>query len=461
MSLGAHDWSVSAAPGENFPWRENDAPRTMVATETLADLVWEPVPDWAYIGQVFHVRLVARMNTEADQTVAAIDVALQWDANYLRLLGVNDDGPYSWLSSGFPDDSAQDGLNDTFLDGDAFYQAWSNFGDPAVATPQGLHVTTFLFEALQETESAQIGIEESLGLSTESHVYGGDFLWQDVTGQLGTVSLRVCPGQPGDDDGDGIENCFDLCPGTPPGEPINADGCGCSQLDCDDGQYCNGAEGCADGICHPGEPPTCNDGIECTADWCDPAANEGTGACVNDPEPAGTPCGDTTDTECDDPDTCDGAGTCLDNYLLPGATCGDFTDDDCTDPDTCDGSGACLDNHELDGTACPDELFCNGEETCDGAGTCQPGVDPCLDPSLPFCNEDTDECVECLEIGDMNGDGYVDLQDFATFQGCETGPVGPVDSPAYSQECQCLDANDDGDVDLIDYGVFQRHFTGP
>ncbi|MDQ3032987.1 MAG: MopE-related protein [Myxococcota bacterium] len=47
---------------------------------------------------------------------------------------------------------------------------------------------------------------------------------------------------------------------------------------CDDGVFCNGAEGCAaDGSCIPGDLPSCDDGVECTIDRCDGARD----VCVN------------------------------------------------------------------------------------------------------------------------------------------------------------------------------------
>ncbi|MEE9297044.1 MAG: dockerin type I domain-containing protein, partial [Phycisphaerae bacterium] len=51
--------------------------------------------------------------------------------------------------------------------------------------------------------------------------------------------------------------------------------------------------------------------------------------------------------------------------------------------------------------------------------------------------------------GDFNGDGRVDMNDFAQFQKClaEGAPV--------SQACRAGDFDDDGDVDLIDYFEFQ------
>ena len=122
-----------------------------------------------------------------------------------------------------------------------------------------------------------------------------------------------------------------------------------------------------------------------------------------------------------------------------------------------------MDNYEQQGTRCLDEFFCNGEEACDDAGICQTGTEPCADPWLPFCDENINECVECLKIGDVDGDDDVDLQDFAAFagaEGCQTAPGGPVDPPMYAPECRCLDADDDGDIDLVDFGYFQRSFSG-
>jgi hypothetical protein len=45
---------------------------------------------------------------------------------------------------------------------------------------------------------------------------------------------------------------------------------------CDDAQYCNGVEWCSDAVpggCHAGAPPNCDDGIACTFDSCNEAAD--------------------------------------------------------------------------------------------------------------------------------------------------------------------------------------------
>jgi hypothetical protein len=58
--------------------------------------------------------------------------------------------------------------------------------------------------------------------------------------------------------------------------------------------------------------------------------------------------------------------------------------------------------------------------------------------------------------GDHDTDGDVDLEDFAAWPGCMTGP----DGGPYSTGCEAFDFEDDGDVDLEDFAGFQEEFTG-
>ncbi|MCP4591765.1 MAG: M1 family metallopeptidase [bacterium] len=61
--------------------------------------------------------------------------------------------------------------------------------------------------------------------------------------------------------------------------------------------------------------------------------------------------------------------------------------------------------------------------------------------------------------GDANGDGHVDLRDFALFQFCYTGAgVTGVYDPDL---CACFDRNDDDDIDADDYEVFVGCLDGP
>ncbi len=65
--------------------------------------------------------------------------------------------------------------------------------------------------------------------------------------------------------------------------------------------------------------------------------------------------------------------------------------------------------------------------------------------------------VGCVTIpGDKDGDGDADLNDYARFHECLTGPIGgPVGAT-----CTPADFDEDGDVDGADFGAFQIAFTG-
>lgn len=70
-----------------------------------------------------------------------------------------------------------------------------------------------------------------------------------------------------------------------------------SNGDCADADLCNGSETCdASGQCVPGTSINCDDGVECTVDFCTPA----TGECTNSPN----------HLICDNGLFCDGAETC-------------------------------------------------------------------------------------------------------------------------------------------------------
>jgi len=94
---------------------------------------------------------------------------------------------------------------------------------------------------------------------------------------------------------------------------------GCtSDAECSDGAFCNGDETCdiPTGVCLPGTPIDCNDGVSCTADSC----NEATDSCDNDP----------IDTVCDNGLFCDGVETCD-----PVLDCQSGTAPDCSDGNVC------------------------------------------------------------------------------------------------------------------------------
>ncbi len=159
--------------------------------------------------------------------------------------------------------------------------------------------------------------------------------------------------------------------------------------DCDDGQWCNGAETCVDNLCALGADPCPDDGLFCNgAESCDEAGEQ----CLHDGDPCvdGNPCTD---------DLCDEGGDVCEN------TCNavDWTDACCSDA-ACSGDPVCdvpcLDN-DGDGYGDPASPECTyPEEDCDdsndavnpgaaeicNAGGVDEDCDGLTDSADPDCN---------------------------------------------------------------------------
>jgi len=211
------------------------------------------------------------------------------------------------------------------------------------------------------------------------------------------------------DDGDGCtvnEVCIDgECVGTP--------------MDCDDGNPCNGVEACVDGECSAGTPPNCSDGNPCTDDSCDPgtgcvhtpntaACNDGSACTLND-VCAGGVCAGT-------PIVCNDGNVCTDDFCL-GGTCYFLENvEPCDDGDACTQDDVCW-LAVCAGTPrnCDDRLYCNGVESCDTGAGCLAGDSPCA--ASAWCDEAEDACMP-FGSGDFDGNGRIDLADFAAFQAC-------------------------------------------
>jgi len=138
-----------------------------------------------------------------------MNVLVNWDPSVLRLVGNDNNGPYQWMFAGFPDDSAGDGLNNTFEDGNARFDAWSQLFVRAEATPAGLLVTTLEFEALDASPGTTIGILESYGKWSITAVFGGSVPGLNIVGELGSITIAVGTTD-GDVDGDGDVDLSDL-----------------------------------------------------------------------------------------------------------------------------------------------------------------------------------------------------------------------------------------------------------
>lgn len=163
------------------------------------NLQWQPATQTAVPNQIVECGLLAVWTGSGNQNISAMDVLLSWDPTKLELLGVVNNGPYQWLQSGFPNDSGLDGLNNTWIDGDAKYNALAQFVVPAQATTSGLLVTTFRFRALSATNGTQINIPAALGNYSHTAVYGNAFPNENITGTLGSAEVVICGLSPSGD----------------------------------------------------------------------------------------------------------------------------------------------------------------------------------------------------------------------------------------------------------------------
>lgn len=133
----------------------------------------------------------------------------------------------------------------------------------------------------------------------------------------------------------------------------NTDTCnGPNDNNCLDGAGCNGAEFCdPETGCQPGTPPVCDDGNECTDDFCN---NEGDGFFCS--------------TEDDDENACDDGNVCTQSDFCEEGEC--FGEDflDCSDQDPC------TEDFCDQETGCQNPL--NFEGCCDENSDCGDG-NPC------------------------------------------------------------------------------------
>ena len=184
----------------------------LTAARANIDLELRAVPE-ACASRVVAVDLYAVSDSAAPQPLAAADVILVWDPDVLRLEGLDQSVtyPYAWLSSGFPNDQNLDGLNNTWLDGNALYVALARLGNPpqpAWATPQGLLMARFQFLKLLHGVNTAVTMPASLGLYSQTVVYHGFIPGLVVTGRL--RPLAFVTGGRGDVNCDGAVNFDDI-----------------------------------------------------------------------------------------------------------------------------------------------------------------------------------------------------------------------------------------------------------
>ncbi len=170
---------------------------------------------------------------------------------------------------------------------------------------------------------------------------------------------------------------------------------------CDDGNFCNGEEKCVEGVCQPGEPVDCDDGIECSIDSCDKRA-----------------------------DSCKHEGPDVDHDDHADATCkgmdGKPLGDDCDDNDGDRFPG----NQEICRPDMPESML--HDEDCDSA-------------TYGFLDEDGDgssslECCNTAENGTQICGGDCDDSDNAVFS----------EQPEF---CDKKDNNCNGETDEIENSI--------
>ncbi|MHC4219869.1 MAG: hypothetical protein ACYSU7_15615 [Planctomycetota bacterium] len=209
----------------------------LAATPAAAniDLELRPAIQTVFIGPgaEVDVGLYAVSDSAGDQLLSAIDAIIQWDPEYLKLLGNHGIGAVTLIASGFPLGDPF-GLNeaDPPQDGDGMYVAWAQLGTPVAATPAGTLITTFVFEPIKYNPATPVNILSTAGSPPgNSVVYDGTVPGLDVTGTLGGCLIEILPCCPPDFDYNCIVDVVDFLIllanwGTDPGGPPDLDGNG-------------------------------------------------------------------------------------------------------------------------------------------------------------------------------------------------------------------------------------------
>lgn len=242
---------------------------------------------------------------------------------------------------------------------------------------------------------------------------------------------------------DTANGCGDGCTPAPcalgvcsPGSPgANAIGCIIvpDDSECSDGLFCNGAETCdIKRGCEPGPPPPCSDGILCTADSCDEAADQ----CKHVER----------NSVCSNGLYCDGRETCDDQLgCLPGTAPNCADNVDCT-IDSCDEvNNTCT--HTANNASCSNGLFCDGAETCHPTQGCQAASPPNCNDNIPCttdsCNEAQDSCGHATNNAACSNGLFCDGSEICNVNlGCIAGtPPNCSDNISCTTD-SCIEATD-------------------
>ncbi len=313
--------------------------------------------------------------------------------------------------------------------------------------PNGLYLVNLLF-ANSFASTWFVG-SRTFDISIEDTLYYDEFDQVAAAGGSGRAVVRSALVLVSD--GDGIDILFEHGGASDPAIKAIEIRSGCAtNAQCNDGAFCNGMERCIDDRCVAGTAPTEDDAIACTTSVCD----ENQDRFVHVPDHAAC----TDATFCNGEEICDPSGGCtsgepvvLDDgvsctmdlcneaadrvdHIASDTMCDDDLfcnglercdiDDGCVagiPPSTSDGVACTLDicddqsrdlMHIPDDEACDDGLYCNGTERCDLSDGCINGSPPCSDGvacTTDACIESSDSCsfppshAACDDGDDCNG----------------------------------------------------------
>jgi hypothetical protein len=390
------------------------------------------------LGSPFQLDLILESNTCIEEEVGSVQVILQWNAALFRLDGKVDTGPFPWAFSGFPVDSALDGLNNPFTgvpasDGLVSYLAFVGFDSRAPVGPGGLVVTSFQFTAvgLAAGGGTTLSVPDSWGSFSTSAVLGrlGAGSDVDMTGTLGSANVTIveCTSNPDCNDGNLCTN--DSCSGGLCVHTSNV-------LPCDDGLFCTAVDTCVSGVCVGAgdscpSDPFCNENLNACVECLGAGDCDDANPCTNNVcSPLGSCNFPSNTNSCNDGlfctinDVCS-FGSCVGGGPRCPVMCNEsinacvdcLTNTDCSDGNVCTtdscSSGFCFNvNNTL---PCNDGKFCTVTDTC-SSGLCQGAGDPCFGTGL-VCDESDDSCQECVVSQDCN-DGNTCTDDLCISRSC-------------------------------------------
>ena len=253
---------------------------------------------------------------------------------------------------------------------------------------------------------------------------------------------------------------------------------------CEDGRFCTGERTCSAALGCQSSPPSLDDGVTCTIDFCSEAADRiehvpNDALCTDNLVCNGyETCSATLDCQAGTPVNLDDGIACtVDTCTADGvkhtpthALCDDGLY--CTGVEICDAQLGCLagtppnssddgiactatvcdeasksDRQVPDDAACDDGLFCNGAERCFAASGCLPGIplpiDDLISCTLDSCDETTDTISHTpVDSGCDDGLFCNGSEVCSASLGCQSSGAPPVDDGIDCTNDFCNESSD-------------------